>query len=124
MHAGAPLPGLVSLLYGCHPGRSAAESRDPGPRVLRLHPRQQPSGTLSTGVTNDIVRRVSEHRQALVPGFTAKYGVKRLVWSEQHDDITKAMLREKRIKRWRRQWTLALIEAENPQWRDLYEDLF
>ena len=84
----------------------------------------QPNGTLYTGVTNDLVRRVSEHKHDFTPGFTSRYGVKHLVWSEPHDDIEQAILREKRIKRWRRKWKLALIEAENPRWRDLYNDLF
>ena len=83
----------------------------------------QRNGTLYTGVSNDLARRIWEHKQDITPGFTAKYNVKRLVWSEPHDDIGEAILREKRIKRWRRAWKIALIEAENPQWRDLYEDL-
>ena len=81
------------------------------------------NGTLYVGVTNDLVRRVGEHRVGLVPGFTADYGVKTLVWFETHSYIDQAILREKRIKRWRRQWKLELIEKMNPQWRDLYDDL-
>ena len=84
----------------------------------------QANGTLYAGVTNDLARRVSEHKQDLAPGFTARYGVKTLVWYEHHDDIGEAILREKRIKRWRRAWKLQLIETTNPQWRDLYTDLF
>jgi putative endonuclease len=84
----------------------------------------QRNGTLYTGVTSDLARRVSEHKQDLTPGFTERYGVKTLVWWEAHDDIEQAIVREKRIKRWRRPWKLALIEAVNPQWRDLYSDLF
>ena len=76
----------------------------------------QRNGTLYVGVTNDLVRRVSEHRQSLVPGFTQEYGVKMLVWYEHHRDIEQAITREKRIKRWRRAWKLALIETSNPQW--------
>ena len=82
------------------------------------------NGTLYTGVTNDLVRRVSEHQQDLTPGFTTKYGVKTLVWYETTDSIQYAIAREKRIKRWRRAWKLALIEAANPDWRDLYPELF
>ncbi len=82
------------------------------------------NGTLYTGVTNDLARRVSEHKQDLTPGFTTKYGVKTLVWYEPHDSIEFAITREKRIKRWRRAWKLQLIEATNPEWRDLYHDLF
>ncbi len=84
----------------------------------------QRNGTLYTGVTNDLVRRISEHKQDLAPGFTARYGVKTLVWWEAHDDIEQAILREKRIKRWRRAWKLTLIETANPGWRDLYPELF
>ncbi len=83
----------------------------------------QRNGTLYVGVTNDLVSRVHEHREGLVPGFTKRYGVKLLVYFEMHDDINEAILREKRIKRWRRKWKLELIEAENPQWRDLWVDL-
>lgn len=78
----------------------------------------QRNGTLYVGVTNDLIRRVGEHRAGLVPGFTADYGVTMLVWFETHSYIDQAILREKRIKRWRRAWKLALIEAGNPQWRD------
>ena len=84
----------------------------------------QPNGTLYTGVTSDLVRRVSEHKQNLTPGFTSRYEVKMLVWSEPQDEIEQAILREKRIKRWRRAWKISLIESINPQWRDLYDDLF
>jgi putative endonuclease len=81
------------------------------------------NGTLYVGVTSDIVRRVQEHREGLVPGFTKRYRVKRLVYMELHHDINSAILREKRIKRWHRSWKLELIEAKNPQWRDLWPEL-
>jgi putative endonuclease len=83
----------------------------------------QRNGTLYTGVTNDLVRRVREHREGEVPGFTRKYGVTMLVWFERHTYIVDAIAREKRIKRWHRKWKLDLIEKMNPQWRDLYLDL-
>jgi putative endonuclease len=82
-----------------------------------------PNGTLYVGVTNDLVRRVSEHRLEEIEGFTREYGVKTLVWFEPHDDIEQAIQREKRIKRWRRDWKLKLIEDVNPQWRDLWADI-
>ena len=81
------------------------------------------NGTLYVGVTNDLIRRVYEHREGLVAGFTKRYGVKLLVYVEYHSDIRIAIEREKRMKRWRRQWKLELIEAENPQWRDLWIEL-
>ena len=83
----------------------------------------QRNGTLYVGVANDLLRRVSEHRQGLMPGFTRKYGVKTPVWHEAHTDIEQAILREKRLKRWSRAWKLALIEAENPQWKDRWDEL-
>jgi putative endonuclease len=83
----------------------------------------QRNGTLYVGVTNNLSRRVFEHRSGLVPGFTKKYGVKLLVWYERHPTTFEAIAAEKRIKRWRRAWKLEAIERFNPQWRDLYESL-
>ncbi|HEX7775257.1 MAG TPA: GIY-YIG nuclease family protein [Parvibaculum sp.] len=81
------------------------------------------NGTLYIGVTNDLVRRVAEHKSGDAEGFTKKYGVNRLVWFEETSDIDAAIQREKTMKRWRRAWKLNVIEEMNPQWRDLYEDL-
>ena len=81
------------------------------------------NGTIYTGVTNDIVRRVFEHRQGFVEGFSKKYDVKRLVYFDSFESIYDAITMEKRIKRWRREWKLALIEKLNPEWQDLYEQL-
>ena len=80
-------------------------------------------GTLYCGVTNDLVRRVHEHREGLVEGFTLKHGLNRLVWFETHSNIESAIAREKIIKRWRRSWKFDLIEADNPIWIDLFEGL-
>jgi putative endonuclease len=77
-------------------------------------------GTLYIGVTNDLVRRVGEHRSKLVKGFTEKYGVVRLVYFEQFDDPENAIKREKRLKKWNRAWKIHLIEEQNPNWDDLY----
>ena len=79
-------------------------------------------GTLYIGVTNDLVRRVREHRDGLLAGFTRKYGVKLLVWFEPHATMESAIVREKRIKKWEREWKLQLIEATNPEWRDLAKE--
>jgi putative endonuclease len=76
-------------------------------------------GTLYIGVTADLVRRMSQHRDHLTPGFTTEYGVKRLVWMELSDDIADAIRREKQLKKWKRAWKIRLIEADNPDWRDL-----
>jgi putative endonuclease len=77
-------------------------------------------GTLYLGVTNDVVRRVYEHKNKLLPGFSAKYGIDRLVWYETYADVIEAIRREKEVKKWRRDWKIALIEADNPDWQDLF----
>jgi len=81
------------------------------------------NGTLYIGVTNDLVRRVYEHKNNLVKGFTSKYNVHRLVYYEETNDIDVALNREKQLKKWRRKWKLELIEKMNPEWRDLYEEI-
>ena len=80
-------------------------------------------GTLYVGVTSDLARRIWEHREHLVPGFTNRHRVTRLVWFECHDSIEAAIHREKQIKKWHRDWKVNLIQAINPEWRDLYDDL-
>jgi putative endonuclease len=77
-------------------------------------------GTLYIGVTNDLVRRGHEHRQKAAEGFTKKYEVHRLVYFEQFDDVENAIRREKRLKKWNRDWKIRLIEESNPNWIDLY----
>ena len=81
------------------------------------------NGTLYIGVTNNIVRRVYEHREGLVEGFTPKYGVKQLVYFEEFGDVELAIRREKRLKKWNRDWKLRLIEKSNPDWTDLYPEI-
>ena len=81
------------------------------------------NGTLYTGVTSNFGRRVFQHRDSMLSGFTSRYSCKLLVWYEQHDDIASAILREKQIKAGSRRKKLALIESANPNWQDLYEDL-
>ena len=80
-------------------------------------------GPLYRGVTGDLVRRVHQHKSREVPGFSARYGVDRLVWFESYDDPTLAIAREKELKKWRRDWKIRLIEELNPDWRDLYPAL-
>jgi putative endonuclease len=77
----------------------------------------------NAGVTNDLVRRVHEHREGIVPGFTKRHGLKQLVHFERYDDATTAIQREKNVKHWSRVWKLDLIASANPQWRDLYTDI-
>ena len=81
------------------------------------------NGTLYIGVTNDLIRRVYEHRNDLVDGFTKKYQVHNLVYYEIYYDIYNAILREKRLKKWNRNWKIKLIEKQNPNWTDLYDSL-
>ena len=81
------------------------------------------NGTLYIGVTTGLVRRVYEHKSNLVDGFTKKYGVHILVYYEAQNNIELAIKREKQLKAWRRQWKLELIEKNNPDWRDLYENI-
>jgi len=79
----------------------------------------KPNGTLYIGVTNDLQRRIYEHKNNLVKGFTEKYDVHRLVWYESTNDIESAVQREKQLKKWNRIWKIRLIEETNPQWKDL-----
>ena len=81
------------------------------------------NGTLYIGVTNDLLRRVWQHKNDVHDGFTQKYGVHRLVWYESTTDVHSAIQREKQLKKWRRQWKINLIEKKNPNWDDLYEEL-
>jgi putative endonuclease len=83
----------------------------------------EPGGTLYIGVTNNLVRRVYEHREGLAESFTKRYGVKTLVYFEAHETIAAALQREKNIKHWSREWKIDLIVASNPDWRDLCEDI-
>ena len=82
----------------------------------------KPYGTLYVGLTTELARRVWEHKIKAVPGFTARYGVDRLVWFESHDSAEAAM-REKQVKEWKRDWKLNLIERDNAHWIDLYPNL-
>jgi putative endonuclease len=81
------------------------------------------NGTLYVGMTDNLVRRVWEHRSGLFPGFTKKYGVKMLVWYELHESRETAFQRERQIKKWNRAWKLELIERMNPAWRDLFDEI-
>ena len=81
------------------------------------------NGTLYTGVTNNLVRRVYEHKTKAVDGFSKQHNVDKLVFYEEHPTMPNAIQREKNIKHWSRKWKLDLIEKENPGWRDLYEEL-
>jgi len=84
----------------------------------------KPYGTLYTGVTSNLLQRIYQHKNGFVDGFTKKYALHRLVYYEVHSDIHEAILREKRIKRWHRQWKINLIEQTNPQWINLANGLY
>jgi putative endonuclease len=90
--------------------------------VLRLSPRQQTvrNPLHHIGTTSDLARRVWEHKNSLIPGFTKRYQVERLVWFEAHESAAAALHREKQLKEWKRDWKINLIERDNPHWLDLY----
>ncbi|MGL4768560.1 MAG: GIY-YIG nuclease family protein [Formosimonas sp.] len=83
----------------------------------------QRNGTLYVGVTSNLPQRIYQHREGLADGFSQQYGVKMLVWFEQHETMSSAIAREKAIKKWRREWKLNLIETQNPEWRDLWTQI-
>ncbi len=82
-----------------------------------------PNGTHYINITSDLVKRVTEHKNDLVDGFTKRYGVRRLVFYELHGDIVSAITREKQLKKWNRAWKLELIESHNPDWDDLWDGI-
>ena len=79
------------------------------------------NGTLYVGVTSDLVGRVWQHKEKVFRGFTAKYGVDKLIWFEQYGDISEAIWREKKLKKWKHAWKLELLRNTNPDWHDLYQ---
>ncbi|MFA6547925.1 MAG: GIY-YIG nuclease family protein [Candidatus Magasanikbacteria bacterium] len=83
----------------------------------------QKNGVLYVGVTNNLLRRIHEHKQETIEGFTQKYHIHNLVYYEQYDDVRNAITREKQIKKWNRKWKTELIEKDNPEWNDLYPTL-
>jgi putative endonuclease len=81
------------------------------------------NGTLYIGVTSDLIKRIWEHKNNMVEGFTKRYGVHQLVWYEVHESMESAIEREKRLKEWKRKWKLELIESSNPNWQDLFNTI-
>ena len=81
------------------------------------------NGTLYVGMTDDLIKRIWQHRNDIIPGFTQRYGVNTLVWYEAHESRESAFVREHKIKKWNRAWKLELIEKTNPSWRDLWDEL-
>jgi len=83
----------------------------------------RPFGTLYIGMPGDLAKRVWEHKEKAIPGFTAQYSVDRLVWYEEHASLEAAFVRERQLKKWKRGWKIELIEKDNPQWIDLYSSI-
>ena len=83
----------------------------------------KPNGVLYLGVTSDLIKRIWQHKNKFVDGFSKKYNVHNLVWFELHEDMSSAIMREKNIKKWMREWKVRLIEQSNSEWRDLYKDI-
>jgi putative endonuclease len=83
----------------------------------------KPYGTLYVGVTRNLIKRVYEHRSGFVKGFSKQHDLGHVVWYEAHEDVIAAIEREKKIKKWRRDWKINLVQAENPHWNDLYESI-
>ncbi len=81
------------------------------------------NGTLYIGITNNLIKRVYEHKNNLIKGFTQKYNIHQLVYYEVFNDVYEAITREKRLKKWKRQWKIELIRKFNPEWKDLYEKI-
>jgi putative endonuclease len=81
------------------------------------------NGTLYIGVTSNLVKRIWEHKNNMVEGFTKRYNLHRLVWYELHENMESAITREKRLKNWKRKWKLELIESNNPKWLDLFNTI-
>jgi putative endonuclease len=94
-------------------------NKQPGVYILA----SKRNGTLYVGVTSDLVKRVWEHKNNMVEGFTKQYNVHELVWYEPHESMESAIVREKRLKDWKRAWKLKLIESKNPEWLDLFDTI-
>jgi len=109
------------VLHLCREFRESSMTRKKLPCVYLLASKR--NGTLYVGVTSDLVKRVWEHKDDLVEGFTSKYSVHLLVYYEMHEDMLGAITREKQIKKWNRSWKLKLIERDNPEWKDLWAEV-
>ena len=83
----------------------------------------RPNGTLYVGSTSDLAKRIYQHKNKFVAGFTSRYSISSLVYFEEYQEVTDMAQREKRLKEWKRQWKIALIEKQNPRWKDLFDDL-
>jgi len=117
---------MAGLVPAIHEGVAAGSAMPHHPRMGEAWVyivTNRPNGILYTGVTSNLSKRVWEHREGVVPGFTKRYGLKRLVYAERHADIQTAIQREHNMKHWSRTWKVRLILATNPAWDDLYDQL-
>ena len=125
MTSGSSLFCVIPALAFCRHPALDAESRGlevaKQPAVYILA--SERNGTLYVGVTSDLIKRIWEHKNDLGDGFTKNYGVHRLVWYELYETMERAIMREKKLKKWRRAWKLELIEKMNPEWTDLYSEI-
>jgi putative endonuclease len=110
---------VIPAKAGIHLAGSMTATKRPAVYILA----SKPNGTLYVGVTSDLVKRAWEHRNGITAGFTEKYHVHRLVYFELHEDMASAIIREKQIKKWRRQWKITLIEENNRHWKDLWASI-
>ena len=113
-----------SFVIPADPGSGPGQAPESSEGVVNRQPAvyilaSRRNGTLYVGVTSDLIKRIWEHKNSMVEGFTKRYGVRDLVWYELHETMESAITREKRLKDWKRDWKLALIESTNPDWRDL-----
>jgi putative endonuclease len=116
-------PGSAAHRFGLRRARETIKVSAMAKRYFVYILTNTPRGVLYVGVTNNLARRTSEHKQKAAPGFTTRYGVSRLVYFEECASILEARDRERAVKRWRRDWKIKLIEDLNPHWRDLYGEL-
>ena len=114
---------IFALATRCHSDRAKRVESQLRQHNYYLYIATNRSGTLYTGMTNDLVRRMSEHRAGEIEGFTKKYNITRLVYFEHTTDVNAAIAREKQIKGWRRNKKIKLIEKMNPSWRDLFDEI-
>jgi putative endonuclease len=117
------MAGLVPAIHESVAARSAMPHHPQMGEAWVYIITNRPNGILYTGVTSHLSKRIWEHREGVVPGFTKRYGLKRLVYVERHEDIQTAIQREHNMKHWSRTWKVRLILAANPQWTDLYDQL-
>jgi putative endonuclease len=115
-------PNLSDVIAGLDPAIQFASASSMATYFVYILASRR-NGTLYIGVTGGLSRRAYEHKEGILEGFTKRYGVKLLVYYESYDDIRNAIQREKNLKKWPRAWKIALIERNNPDWRDLYDDL-